>query len=149
MHIPENTPIKKVFIFQYLLSKYPNAEWYVVVNDDHYVVPANLQYFVSNLNPQKLHAFSNFVEFSECINGAHSIAEKYQSTVNNAKSIILVSKAAVQSIVSSNRRPDNQNCPNDDDFLLALRLKHHGIKLQKIEEFLNVPLSIDFVACIC
>ncbi|KAJ1558150.1 hypothetical protein HK096_003284 [Nowakowskiella sp. JEL0078] len=132
-----------------LYEKYHSAEWYIIIDDDTYVIFENMLHLVSHLNPSKPH----YVGLSARFVGCDGVKKPEESTAfAHGGSGILLSRAAVQVLMQSNN--ESQSKRIDDcmlkyklcwagDVRTALCLRDNGIYLEKSIAFNSESLFSD------
>ncbi|KAJ3219209.1 hypothetical protein HDU67_002205 [Dinochytrium kinnereticum] len=123
--------------FQLLYAKYPNAKWFLMIDDDSYVFMDNLLDLVKGLNHEENHYMGNANVFTGC-DGVNNFGDGPEFA--HGGSGILMSRGALKAMVGGIEKCiiKYQDCWAGD-IRTALCLRDHKILVKGTEGFSGDP----------
>ncbi|KAJ3114183.1 hypothetical protein HDU96_002449 [Phlyctochytrium bullatum] len=127
--------------YEYMYRKFPNADWYIMIDDDSYVFFDNLERYLRNKNPEEPHYIGQSNVFVGC-DGVQKFGDGPYFA--HGGSGIVVSRGAVKKMMGN-----IENCIKKykdcwaGDVRLALCLRDVGILLEGGQYFEKEPPNDD------
>jgi hypothetical protein len=123
--------------YKHLYDTYPDAEWFVMIDDDTYLFMENLQRFLSSHNPDGKHYFGSATSFRGC-GGVKEFSDE-EKFAHGGSGIVLSRGALKEMILNIDQCILKERYCWAGDVRLALCLRDLGILVKHHNGFNNNP----------